>query len=140
MGISKISDKKKGKKAVVNILKDRSSVLNISISFMHVCVCVYVCVHACAHSLGCQLVVTTTLCYGCEKVIHNVITTCPQHASESTFLRFHNVGSQRADYENMTCTQHCHNVELFAGYSKCNEEHSSSPSIICENINQLIIN
>ena len=82
---------------------------------MCVCVCECVSVRAFMRTLGCELVVTTTLYYGCEKVIHNVVTTCPQRASESTFLRCSNVGSQHADYENITCIQRCHNVELFAG-------------------------
>ena len=62
-------------------------------------------------TLACELVVTTTLYYGCEKVIHNVA----QRAFKSTCLHCHNVGSQRADYENITGIQRCHNVELFAG-------------------------
>ena len=54
-----------------------------------VCVCVCVCIWVC--TLGCELVVTTTLYYGCEKVVHNV-------------------GSQRAEYVNIMCTLRCHNV------------------------------
>ena len=91
-------------KAAVNILKARSRVLNIHIKCMHVFVCVCVCVCAFMRTLGCELVVTTTLYYGCEKVIHNVVTTCPQRAPESTFLRYRNVGSQHADYKNIMCT------------------------------------
>ena len=54
LGISKISDKKNGRKAAANILNARSSVLNIHISFMHVfvCVCVCVCVHACHYCVN----------------------------------------------------------------------------------------
>ena len=44
-------------------------------------------------------------------------TTCPKRAWESTFLRCHNVGSQRADKENMMRTQCVHKVEWFAGNS-----------------------
>ena len=72
---------KEGGKAAVTILKARSRVLNIHITFMHVfvcvCVCVCLCVRAFMCTLGCQLVVTTTLYYGCEKVIHKVAQHVP---------------------------------------------------------------
>ena len=70
------------------------------------CVCVCVCVRAFMCTLGCELVVTTTLYYNCEKVIHNVAHNVPQSC--------HNDGSHCADYENIACIQR-HNVELFAG-------------------------
>ena len=118
LGITKRSDKKKDGKAAVNILKARSRVLNIHITFMHVfvcvCVCVWVCVCVCVCVCAC---IDATLYYGCEKVLHNVCTTFAR-ASESTFLCCHNVGSQRTDYKNITCIQCCHNMELFAGRSK----------------------
>ena len=96
------SDKKKGKKAAVNILKARSRVLNIHITFMHV----FVCVRAFMYTLGCELVVITTLYYGCEKGIHNIVHNVPRN------IHLY-IGSQRADYENVTCMQRCHNIELY---------------------------
>ena len=47
---------------------------------VHACVHAYVraCVRAFMYTLGCELVVTTTFYYNCEKVIHNVAHNVPQ--------------------------------------------------------------